>query len=60
MNVWRVIHKLEGCEVECENISDRKIFWKVVIKRNKNQFHSIREKEIHYFVPSSLFESRIK
>ena len=53
MNVWRKINELEGYEVECKNVADRKIVWKVVKEVEDDKFISIRIKEkMHYFVPN--------
>ena len=59
MNAWRKINELEGHEVECKNVADGKIVWKVVREVEDDKFISIREKKIHYFVPN-IAQSRIQ
>ena len=52
MNAWRKNNELEGHEVECKNIVDGKIVWKLVIEVEYDNFISIRDKKTHYVVPN--------
>ena len=49
MDAWRVIHGLEGKEVECKNVADGKILWKVVREVDEDKFKTIRETENKLF-----------
>ena len=49
MDAWRVIHGLEGKEVECKNVADGKIIWKVVREVDEDKFKTIRETENKLF-----------
>ena len=52
INLWRKINDLEVHEVECKNVTDGKIIWKVVREVEGDKFISIREKE------NSLFRTK--
>ena len=47
MNAWRKINELEGHEVECKNVADGKIVWKVVREVEDDKFISIRDPVHH-------------
>ena len=49
MNAWRKTNEFEGHEVECKNVADGKIVWKVVREVEDDKFISIREKENSLF-----------
>ena len=42
---WNYINELEVHEVECKNVADGKIIWKVVREVEDGEFISIRDKE---------------
>ena len=45
MNAWRKINELEGHEVECKNVSDGRIIWRVIREVEDIEFVAIRAKE---------------